>query len=104
MKDENVPTEIIGVVGDAKHLGLDIDSREMAYWPQPELVYTSMTFVVRTQGDPFNIAPGARNVIRNLDPEQPIGEVNTMEGLLATPWRDRGSAPLCWRCSRWWPW
>jgi putative ABC transport system permease protein len=95
MKDENVPTEIIGVVGDAKHLGLDIDSREMAYWPQPELVYTSMTFVVRTQGDPFNIAPGARNVIRNLDPEQPIGEVNTMEGLLATSVaRSRFSATL----------
>jgi putative ABC transport system permease protein len=84
MKDENVPTEIIGVVGDTKHLGLDTESREMAYWPQPELVYGSMTFVIRTQGDPSGIAAGARNVIRNIDPEQPIGEVNTMEGLLAT--------------------
>lgn len=84
MKDENVPTEIIGVVGDTKHLALDTDSREMAYWPQPELVYTSMTLVIRTQGDPLSVAPGAREVIRNIDPEQPIGEVNTMEGLLAT--------------------
>ena len=84
MKDENVPTEIIGVVGDTKHAGLDTDSREMAYWPQPELVYTSMTLVIRTQGDPLSVAPGAREVIRNIDPEQPIGEVNTMQGLLAT--------------------
>jgi hypothetical protein len=84
MKDENVPTEIIGVVGDTKHAGLDTDSREMAYWPQPELVYTSMTLVIRTQGDPLSVAPGAREVIRNIDPEQPIGEVNTMAGLLAT--------------------
>jgi len=37
MKDENVPTEIIGVVGDTKHLGLDTENEEMAYWPQPEL-------------------------------------------------------------------
>jgi putative ABC transport system permease protein len=83
MKDENVPTEIIGVVGDTKHLGLDLENEEMAYWPQPELVYSSMTLVIRTQGDPTSVAPAARAVIRNIDPEQPVGEVSTMEGLLA---------------------
>ncbi|MGH9871747.1 MAG: ABC transporter permease [Pyrinomonadaceae bacterium] len=84
MKDENVPTEIIGVVGDTKHLGLDSENEAMAYWPHPELVYSSMTMVIRTKGDATSIAPAARNVIRNIDPEQPVGEVNTMEGLLAT--------------------
>jgi putative ABC transport system permease protein len=84
MKDEDVPTEIIGVVGDTKHLGLDTENEPMAYWPQPELVYQYMTLVMRTQGDPTSVAPAARNVIRNIDPEQPIGEVSTMEGLLAT--------------------
>src|SRR4030095_2940199 len=84
MKDEDAPTEIIGVVGDTKHLGLDLENEEMAYWPQPELVYSYMTIVIRTSGDPASIAPAAREVIRNIDPEQPIGEVNTMEGLLAT--------------------
>jgi putative ABC transport system permease protein len=83
MKDENVPTEIIGVVGDTKHLGLDKENEEMAYWPQPELVYSYMTLVIRTQGDPTSVAPAAREVIRNIDSEQPIGEVSTMEGLLA---------------------
>ena len=84
MKDEDVPTEIIGVVGDTKHLGLDSENEEMAYWPHPELVYSSMTMVIRTKGEATSIAPAAREVIRNIDPEQPIGEVNTMEGLLAT--------------------
>jgi len=84
MKDENVPTEIIGVVGDTKHLGLDSENEAMAYWPHPELVYSSMTMVMRTRGEATSIAPAAREVIRNIDPEQPIGEVNTMEGLLAT--------------------
>lgn len=83
MKDANEPTEIIGVVGDSKHMGLDIETGEMAYWPQPELVYRYMTLVIRTQGEATNIAPAARNVIRNIDPEQPVGEVSTMEGLLA---------------------
>jgi putative ABC transport system permease protein len=83
MKDVNVPTEIIGVVGDTKHLGLDTETEAMSYWPQPELVYSGMTFVIRTQGEPTSIASAARNVIRTLDPEQPIGEVSTMGGLLA---------------------
>ncbi len=83
MKDENVPTEIIGIVGDTKHLGLDGETEAMAYWPQPELVYSFMTLVIRVRGDAAAVAPGARAVIRNVDPEQPVGEVNTMEGLLA---------------------
>ena len=83
MKDDNVPTEIVGVVGDTKHMGLDSENEAMAFWPQAELVYSSMTFVIRTQGEATNIAPAARDVIRSIDPNQPIGEVTTMEGLLA---------------------
>jgi putative ABC transport system permease protein len=83
MKDENVPTEIIGVVGDNKHLGLDVEVEPMAYWPHPELTYSSMTLVMRVRGDATNAVPAARNVIHNLDPDQPVSEVITMEGLLA---------------------
>ncbi len=84
MKQENVPTEIIGVVADHKHLGLDVDVEPVAYWPHPELVYPGMTLMLRTRGDAAAVAPAARSVIRSLDPLQPIGEVTTMENLLST--------------------
>jgi putative ABC transport system permease protein len=84
MKDDNVPTEIIGVVADHKHLGLDIPVEPMVYWPHPELAYTGMTLMIRTRGDAASVAPAARNVIRSLDPQQPIGQVSTMESLLST--------------------
>ncbi|HKO98499.1 MAG TPA: ABC transporter permease [Pyrinomonadaceae bacterium] len=83
MKNENVPSEIIGIVGDTKHLGLDTELEELAYWPHPELVDSSMTIVMRTKGDAASLAPAARNVVRNLDPEQPVGQVTTMDNLLA---------------------
>jgi putative ABC transport system permease protein len=83
MKDENVPSEIIGVVGDNKHMGLDTEVEPMAYWPHPELTKSSMTLAIRTRGEPTSIAPAARNVIRNLDPEQPVGEISTMNNLMA---------------------
>jgi putative ABC transport system permease protein len=84
MKEENLPTEIIGVVADHKHLGLDVNVEPVAYWPHPELVYSGMTLMLRTRGDASAVAPAARNVIHALDPQQPIGEVTTMENLLAT--------------------
>jgi putative ABC transport system permease protein len=84
MKDDNAPSEIIGVVGDTKHMGLDLAVEPTAYWPYAELVYSYMTIVTRTRGNASDIAPAARNVIHNLDPDQPIGEVKTMEQLLAS--------------------
>ena len=83
MKEENVPTEIIGVVGDHKHMGLDSEIEPMAYWPHAEQAFTFMTFVIRTQGDPASIAPAVRGVIQALDGEQPLADVRTMENLLA---------------------
>ncbi|CAN5450183.1 ABC transporter permease [soil metagenome] len=82
MKDNNVPTEIIGIVGDNKHTGLDTEVEPMAYWPHPELTYPFMTFVMRTQGEAPSVAAAARNVIGSLDPDQPIGDVSTMETLV----------------------
>ena len=84
MKDEIEPSEIVGVVADHKHLGLDVPVEPMAYWPHPELVYPGMTLMVRTRGDAGAMGPAARNVIHSLDPQQPIGEVSTMETLLST--------------------
>jgi putative ABC transport system permease protein len=83
MKDENPPTEIIGIVADTKHLALNGESEAMAYWPHPELAYSSMTFVIRTRGEATNLAAAARNVIHTLDPQQPIREVTTMDRLLS---------------------
>lgn len=95
MKDDNVPCEIIGVVGDNKHLALDVSIEPMAYWPHPELVLPGMTIMLRTKGDASAVAPAAREVIRNLDPLQPIGEIRTMESLLSTSVaRSRFSASL----------
>ena len=95
MKDENVPCEIIGVVADHRHLGLDVAIEPMIYWPHAELVYPAMTLMLRTRGDANAVAGAARNVIHTIDPQQPIGEVNTMATMLSTSLaRARFSASL----------
>jgi putative ABC transport system permease protein len=82
MKDDNQPCEIIGIVGDSKHRSLDAGIGPMSYWPHPELASSGMTFVIRTRGDASAITSGARNVIRALDPAQPVSDVRTMESLI----------------------
>jgi putative ABC transport system permease protein len=84
MKNENVPTEIIGIVGDNKHMSLEGEVEPMSYWPHSELAYPFMTLVIRTRGDAVSIAASARRVIQTLDGEQPIADVRTMESLLAS--------------------
>lgn len=83
MKDENQPSEIIGIVGDSKQRSLDTEIEPMAYWPHAELVYPAMTIVIRTSSDSAATASAVRNVIHQIDPQQPIGQVITMNGLMA---------------------
>jgi putative ABC transport system permease protein len=82
MKNVNEPCEVIGIVGDSKHMKLDANVEPMSYWPHPELSYPGMTLVVRTKSAPTAVAAAARDVIRRLDPEQPVADVRTMESLI----------------------
>ncbi|MGH9751529.1 MAG: ABC transporter permease, partial [Blastocatellia bacterium] len=84
MRDDNQPCEIIGIVGDSKHMKLDAGVKPISYWPHPELAYSGMTFVIRTRGDAAAITSAASNVIRTLDLEQPVADVRTMESLIGT--------------------
>ncbi len=79
MKDQNVPSEIVGLVGDVKHHGLDSTPRPTIYWPHPELVYNSMTLVVRSETDPIPLTRSIRAIVQSLDPDLPVSEVRTME-------------------------
>jgi putative ABC transport system permease protein len=81
-ESQNTPSEIIGVVGDVRQMGLDTPGEPTVYWPHPELVYSGMTILVRTSNDPLALVSAARNELQQMDPEQPMAAVATMEQLL----------------------
>ncbi len=83
MKDENIPSEIVGIVGDVKDTGLDTTPRAMAYWPHPELAYPFMTLVIRTTSDPLNLVASVRREVWKIDPDQPLSQIATMDQLLS---------------------
>ena len=83
MMEDPPPCEIIGVVGDSKHQGLDIEPRAMSYWPHPELAYSAMTIVARTTGDPLSYSGTVQSAVQSLDKDQPISDVRSMEQWLS---------------------
>ena len=104
MKKDNKPSEVIGVVGDVKHAGLDETVRGTAYWPYPQLSFSFMTVMVRSEGDPLALAPAVRDTVLSLDKDQPIADIRTMEGLLSASLARTRFATLlmavfaAWRC------
>ncbi len=83
MSDSPTPTEIIGVVGDARYAKLEGDLQPMVYWTPPQLPYSSRTLVLRAQGDPESLAAPARRAIQAIDKDLPVADVRTMEGWIA---------------------
>jgi putative ABC transport system permease protein len=83
MGSQPTPTEIIGVVGDARYDKLDGELRPMVYWTPPQLTYSSMALVVRADGDPAALGPAAMREIQAVDKEQPVSDVRTMESWVA---------------------
>ena len=77
------PTEIIGVIGDARYNKLEGELRPMVYFTPPQLIYRSMTLILRTGGDPESLAAAARGAILAIDKDQPVADVRTMESWLA---------------------
>jgi putative ABC transport system permease protein len=83
MTSPNVPTEIIGVVGDIKFQNFTTAPRPTTYWPHPQLAYGTMTLTVRAAADPMPLAPAVERTIRTLDKDQPVADVRTMDQWVA---------------------
>jgi len=76
---------IVGVVGDIKHMGLDADEGAVMYQPHAQKRFAWlrwMTVVVRTNEEPMSLAAAVRRRIQEIDKDQPVYDVATMEQLL----------------------
>ncbi|HVF88692.1 MAG TPA: ABC transporter permease [Blastocatellia bacterium] len=71
-------TEIVGVVGDVKHSSLDLESRPQYYLPYYQVIFSNMSFVVRTPLDPASLMAGMRDALWAVDKDQPITDTRTM--------------------------
>jgi predicted permease len=80
--------EVVGVVGDVRFRGLERKSEPQVYLSSQQVpdgaitFYTPKSLAVHTTGDPAQLAPAVRAIIRRADPKLPITDVQTMADLV----------------------
>jgi len=76
---DTLVAEIIGVVGDVRHNGPEVEPRPKLYWHHLQWQdRANMSVVLRTEGDPAAAAGTIRAAIRELDPAVPLYNVHPM--------------------------
>ncbi|HKE60589.1 MAG TPA: FtsX-like permease family protein, partial [Pyrinomonadaceae bacterium] len=76
--------EIVGVVGNVKHRGLDIEDKPEFYVPMMQPLFATanippLYLVVRTPAESLTVASVVRSELAAIDPDQPLSSLMTME-------------------------
>jgi putative ABC transport system permease protein len=75
--------EIIGIIGDVKHWGLDAPVNPELYVPSSQFPTFAQTFVLHATGNPLALVPIVQRHVRELDPNLPLYLVRTMDEVAA---------------------
>jgi len=85
---------VVGVVRHVKNYGPGSESNIETYEPVAQNAGGGMTLVIKTAAAPMSLAEPARKAILGVDPDQPVGEVFTMQQILAINVAERRLAML----------
>jgi putative ABC transport system permease protein len=80
---ETISGEIVGVVGSVREMGPTEKAAPAIYRPYAQMPFAQMTVLLRAAGDPMALAAAAAAVVRDIDPNQPVAEIRTMEEVVA---------------------
>jgi putative ABC transport system permease protein len=70
---------IVGVVADVRHTGPAQDTRGELFLPLAQQPARSAAIVVRATGDPLDIVPAVRAIVREVDADLPLSGIGTMQ-------------------------
>ncbi len=76
--------EIVGIVGDVLHEGLQAEAGPELFVPFAVFPQAEMHVVSHTLSDPTQMVAAVRSEILEIDPEQPITEASSIERMLST--------------------
>jgi putative ABC transport system permease protein len=78
--------QIVGIVGDVRQMGLDEPVKAEMYMPYQQVTdwpfFSPRDLAIRASGDTANLVSSVRQIIREVDPDQPVSNVATMSEVL----------------------
>jgi putative ABC transport system permease protein len=81
---------VVGVVDDVRERGYDLAMKPGVYLVHPNSIWQlPYTIVARAKGDPMSFAETVRRVVHQVDPDQPVAAIRTMEDVIALRVTDR---------------
>jgi putative ABC transport system permease protein len=81
--DDQEWREVVGVVRDVRHWGLDHPVNPELYLPLSQMPWSALVFALRTRGAPESLAGPLREHLKAVDPDLPLSNVRTMEEVAA---------------------
>ncbi|MDQ3308505.1 MAG: ABC transporter permease [Gemmatimonadota bacterium] len=75
--------EVVGVVGDMRHLAIGEQPVPMFYYRYPRQAYAWAMLHVRTGGDPASLVTAVRREIQEFNPDVPLPEVRPMSEMVS---------------------
>jgi putative ABC transport system permease protein len=75
--------QVVGVVDEVRHDALDRPAREEIFLPLDQVAFGSMTYVIRSAGDPARLAEPARQAIWRHDPLLTFYDTKTVDELMS---------------------
>ncbi len=75
--------EIVGVVGDTKQMGLDEEPLMQTYMPARQYALWAVRLALRTEVEPLTLVASAKGVVRAMDPNLPVYEIETMDDVIS---------------------
>ena len=78
--------QVVGIVADVRQMGLDEPVKAEMYMPYQQVTdwpgFIPRDLAIRTSGDPSSFVGSVRQIIREVDPDQPISNIATMSDVL----------------------
>jgi predicted permease len=85
---------IVGIVADVRQMGAEAPVKPEMYFPYRQQLanepfYAPRDLVIRTSVEPMSLAPAVTARVREIDPDQPVSNIQTMKDVLGKEFGQR---------------
>jgi len=81
--DQFTRRTIVGVVQDVRYNGAEGHVEPVIYLPMEQVPEWDMSILLRTDVEPGSLASAVRRTVIDIDPDQPLFDIQTMEGRIS---------------------